>query len=302
MSSPYTVKSGDSLSAIAAAHGIGSWQEIYNHPDNAAFRELRPNPDLIKPGDQLFIPTKDETGGSSDELPSDQTSDATPAGSPNNVSESTPVGGGTYVAHARDCILSIAHAFGLPWEKVWNDPQNAQLQAERKDPRVLMPGDKVFVPKIKPRVESKSTDQKHKFIAKRKLVKLRLHFYDEGKPLKDLSYKATIEGRILQGSADGDGLVELKIPASAFAGTIVLDDGNVSYQFELVMGALNPRDSISGMQMRLNNLGFSCGAVDGVFGSKTRRAMRTFQKLKELPLTDQPNQATFDKLLQVHGS
>jgi hypothetical protein len=33
-----------------------SWQELYNHPDNSAFRRKRPNPDLIQPGDVLAIP------------------------------------------------------------------------------------------------------------------------------------------------------------------------------------------------------------------------------------------------------
>lgn len=52
----YIVKPGDSLSAIAAKHGIASWQVLYNHPSNAAFRTLRPNPNLIHPGDKINIP------------------------------------------------------------------------------------------------------------------------------------------------------------------------------------------------------------------------------------------------------
>ena len=56
MSFPYTIKSGDTLSAIAKRNGFASWQEIYFHPDNAAFRKKRPNPDRIFPGDVLMIP------------------------------------------------------------------------------------------------------------------------------------------------------------------------------------------------------------------------------------------------------
>jgi LysM domain len=56
MSIPYTVKSGDTLSSIAQKQGIRSWQEIYNHPDNAAFRIKRPNPNLIYPGDVVMLP------------------------------------------------------------------------------------------------------------------------------------------------------------------------------------------------------------------------------------------------------
>jgi len=53
----YIVKTGDSLSKIAQRYGLKSWQEIYNHPSNAAFRARRPNPNLIHPGDKLTIPT-----------------------------------------------------------------------------------------------------------------------------------------------------------------------------------------------------------------------------------------------------
>lgn len=53
---PYTVRAGDTLVKIARAHGVATWQEIYRHPDNAAFRAKRPNPDRIFPGDVLRVP------------------------------------------------------------------------------------------------------------------------------------------------------------------------------------------------------------------------------------------------------
>ena len=38
MTFPFTVKSGDNLSAIAKRFGLRSFRYIYDHPDNAAFR------------------------------------------------------------------------------------------------------------------------------------------------------------------------------------------------------------------------------------------------------------------------
>lgn len=52
----YLVRPGDYLSKIASEHGIADWHALYNHPSNAEFRRLRPNPNLIYPGDELFIP------------------------------------------------------------------------------------------------------------------------------------------------------------------------------------------------------------------------------------------------------
>ena len=59
----YTVSRGDNLSLLARQHRLPNWQAIYNHPRNADFRRRRPNPDLIMPGDQLFIPTPAEVSG-----------------------------------------------------------------------------------------------------------------------------------------------------------------------------------------------------------------------------------------------
>ena len=52
----YTVVQGDCLSSIALQFGYADWRNIYNDPANASFRQLRPNPNLIYPGDEIFIP------------------------------------------------------------------------------------------------------------------------------------------------------------------------------------------------------------------------------------------------------
>lgn len=59
MSFYYTVRPGDYLSKIAHAHGFSDWRVIYDHPENEAFRRLRPDPNLIMPGDRVFIPEHD---------------------------------------------------------------------------------------------------------------------------------------------------------------------------------------------------------------------------------------------------
>ncbi|KIN65713.1 N-acetylmuramoyl-L-alanine amidase [Sulfitobacter noctilucae] len=54
----HTVKKGENLSKIAKGYGFagGDWVKIYKHPKNSAFRKLRPDPDLIEPKDELFVP------------------------------------------------------------------------------------------------------------------------------------------------------------------------------------------------------------------------------------------------------
>ncbi len=48
----YTVRSGDTLSAIAAGLGIGDWRPLYDANKNL----IGPDPDLIQPGQVLTIP------------------------------------------------------------------------------------------------------------------------------------------------------------------------------------------------------------------------------------------------------
>lgn len=63
MPKSYTVVSGDTLTRIALRHGVPSWRNIYNAPENADFRRRRPNPDRIFPGDAVIIPDPWGAGG-----------------------------------------------------------------------------------------------------------------------------------------------------------------------------------------------------------------------------------------------
>lgn len=56
MATTHTVKQGENLSRIARQHGFTDWRALYQHPDNAELRRLRPNPDVLLPGDEVHIP------------------------------------------------------------------------------------------------------------------------------------------------------------------------------------------------------------------------------------------------------
>ena len=56
MPTNYSVSQGDCLASIAKKFGFRSWRVIYDHPDNAAFKKARPDPNVIHPGDVLVIP------------------------------------------------------------------------------------------------------------------------------------------------------------------------------------------------------------------------------------------------------
>ncbi|WP_368622373.1 peptidoglycan-binding protein [Paraburkholderia sp. BR13444] len=52
------------------------------------------------------------------------------------------------------------------------------------------------------------------------------------------------------------------------------------------------------MQAKLNALGFPVGTPDGHMGSRTRRALKYFQKSVGLPQTGEPDSATVAALSQ----
>ncbi len=54
----HSVKQGDTMLSIAAEHGFPSWETIWMHDQNASLRAKRPDPQVLSPGDSVFIPEK----------------------------------------------------------------------------------------------------------------------------------------------------------------------------------------------------------------------------------------------------
>lgn len=54
----HTVKQGENLTRIAKKYGFADYKVIYEHPTNEAFREKRPDPNVLFPGDVINVPEK----------------------------------------------------------------------------------------------------------------------------------------------------------------------------------------------------------------------------------------------------
>lgn len=55
----HVVQQGECLSGIARRYGFANYRALYDHPANAELREKRPNPNVLQPGDEVVIPTRD---------------------------------------------------------------------------------------------------------------------------------------------------------------------------------------------------------------------------------------------------
>jgi Putative peptidoglycan binding domain len=56
MSSYYRVKQGDHISGIAKAFGFSEYGTVWNDPNNVGLKASRVNPNVLYPGDEVFIP------------------------------------------------------------------------------------------------------------------------------------------------------------------------------------------------------------------------------------------------------
>jgi N-acetylmuramoyl-L-alanine amidase len=206
---------------------------------------------------------------------------------------------GNYTVKEGDSISSIAYKLGLFWETVWNHPENLELKNKRKDPEVLYPGDNVFIPEKRKHEEGCATDQTHRFIKRGVPDKLCLQLLVNDKPRANERYVLNIDGNLKEGVLNEDGYIdELIMPDAEYVKLIVGEDAE---EIILKLGAIEPIDEIAGLQCRLNNLGYFSGPVDNVLGEKTRNAIKKFQQKEKLEVSGEPDQATRNKLVSVHG-
>lgn len=176
------------------------------------------------------------------------------------------------------CLASLAATHGLTERKIWMAPENQALRNRIEDGYVLLPGDRIFIPDIELAEESVFTDQRHKFRVKRQLVHLRIQFLEEGEPCANQPYLLQVGGQAISGSTNSNGELDEVIPAHETMAQLRFGEPDVSQDYTLGLGALDPIDSISGVQARLQNLGYDPGPIDGLNGPRTKGAVSEFQE------------------------
>lgn len=214
--------------------------------------------------------------------------------------ESAPVGQGDYVVQPGDCIESIAYDEGFFWQTLWDHAQNSELKRKRKDPNVLLPGDRLHIPEKRLGEKVGATEQQHCFKLKGVPAQLRLKFYKDGQPRKNEPYTLWLDGVAEKGQTDGDGMVIHSLLPRVTEARLRLGDDSQDYIIKV--GHLDPVEAPAGLRARLRNLGYYSGGEEDAVGSHTKSAVRLFQAENGLEATGDPDQQTLDKLEAAHGS
>jgi hypothetical protein len=236
----------------------------------------------------------------------------------------------THIVKQGEHLSGIAAENGFgDFHVIWDHPSNAALKAKR-DPHVLFPGDKLFIPDRQEKTEQRPTTQVHLFEVFLLPLFLRLRVLDiDAKPVVSTPCLLGLEEAELQSkTTDGKAIVEEEIEKLVKNGELHIErkkkppkkDAAAEIEkikFDLKIGSLNPHTTLSGQQARLNNLGYFAGFTVNDH-AQFSWAIEEFQcdhmskPVKQTPeivpesedpnaITGVKNQAVANKLRDVHG-
>ncbi|MBV9496722.1 MAG: peptidoglycan-binding protein [Acidobacteria bacterium] len=221
------------------------------------------------------------------------------------MEETTPLGDGDFVVAHGDSIVSIAARHGHLPDTIWNDAANQKLKDARKNGEVLLPGDRLTVMPLRVKEEARAAGAAYVFKRVGVPVKVTLFVQDEeGEAFAGKKYELTVDGKQQEGTTDDAGKIECFVDPLAREGELKvwLEEPGLPNPWirQVQLSTLCPCDHPLGLQQRLANLGYYLGEIDGELGPATVAAIALFQTEQKLESTGIADQATRDKLVEVH--
>ncbi len=210
-----------------------------------------------------------------------------------------------HVVEQGECLASIARDCGFTdWRKIYHHPANSELRQRRSNPNVLHPGDRLFIPQKTAKEEECETDARHSFVLAAPKTLLHVVLKDAcGQAIAGKKYRLLVGRHTYEGSTGDDGAICRRLPANEQQGTLVvwLAEGHSAQPctIRLKIGHLDPVEELTGLQARLENLGYSCGVEKGPEG--TVAAVRAFQEANGLKVDGVAGHETQTKLVELHG-
>lgn len=235
-----------------------------------------------------------------------------------------------------ECLSTIAAQHGFArWQTLFDHPDNAELKARRQSPNLLLPGDEIAIPDRDVKELECESGKMHRFTMKSPGSKLRIVLRShDGTPHAGARWTIEVDDLEIKGKTGDDGLIEADVPLSATRCLVSAwyaptsqettdedlgldepaegpgategesedadDEPLPDVHYALLLGHLDPHDTVSGVQSRLRNLGFG-GDVTGTLDDATRAVILRFRVANSLSTDGDPlDDALANKLRDLH--
>ena len=213
-----------------------------------------------------------------------------------------------YVVKPGDHLARIAAEHGFSsYMSLWTAGENAELRKQRKSPNILFAGDVVVIPDTTLTQKDAATEKRHRFVKIEHRLTLRIDVEDAFRaPVKNAAYEFFAEGATAESrETDGNGRVELDIPKSTERTKLVIRNAETGFSdvvLDVIVGGLDPIDTIEGQSQRLVNLGYLTKLAADRDAPELLSAVQEFQCDHSLTIDGRCGPATQGKLEKVHGS
>lgn len=208
----------------------------------------------------------------------------------------------THTVTQGQTLERIAIQHGVSARRIMDDPRNEALMATR-GPNVLFEGDELHIPDEEPKTKVLPSDQVHTIVVRPRVQPVSIQFRRGGVPRAHEPLEWSVDGgSTTAGHLDAEGWFHARVPTEGDELSIVLlPETDFAERRTVALGHLDPQAEVRGVQQRLNNMGFRCGAEDADLADKTRGALEAFQAAHALPTTGEPDEATLEALARHHG-
>lgn len=203
------------------------------------------------------------------------------------------------VVRPGDCLSSIAHAHGFAPDTLWELAENQHLRETRPNMFQLAPGDRVHVPDLRIREETRPVDQRHRFRRRGVPERLRIRLWDDHEqPRVGQRYTLELDGRVEEGVTDEEGRLEHWMSPSTMRAVLTFEheEGTEIHEFEL--GQQAPRECPPAALERLRELGHLPPGPDDPPPAQLHAGLRDFQRQRGLCESGDLDRATLWELFR----
>jgi N-acetylmuramoyl-L-alanine amidase len=171
-------------------------------------------------------------------------------------------------------LSAIAAKYGFGnYLTIWNDPNNEELKEKRKNPHVVYPGDRVYIPDRQEKWQQCLSEQRHVFCVTTQPLVLRIVLHDfDNAPIAKAACELEVGGNKFLLRTNEKGLISEKIPRTAAEGRLSVPSLGIDIRIRI--GDLDPAMEDSGWRARLVNLGYYSGSVNDDDVEQFRNAHR----------------------------